>query len=42
MADGPTGAYKTTKICYEPVRDGARILTLDQKMMNFRQGTADE
>ena len=42
VADGPNGEYKVTRICYQPVRDGARILTPDQKMMNFRQGTADE
>jgi len=42
VAHGVHGEFKMTKICYEPVAEGLRVLTLDQEMMNFRQGTADE
>ena len=41
-ATDPNAKYEMTKICYTPVEDGMRVLTLDQAMQNFRQGTADE
>ncbi|CAD7938721.1 unnamed protein product [Amoebophrya sp. A25] len=42
VAYGPLGKFSQEKLCYTPVKDGVRVLTLDQAMMNFRQGTADE
>ena len=41
-ANDPNAKYEMVKICYTPVEDGMRVLTLDQAMQNFRQGTADE
>lgn len=42
VAVGPEGSYKMTRICYTPVQEGTRVLTLDHIMQSFRQGTADE